>query len=58
MPESPSERRTYANVIICEKVLTEPDNVSSAIRIAEIFYHTPPPADVSLPMERQAVEDD
>jgi hypothetical protein len=41
-----------ANILICEKVLREEDNVSSIIRLVDLFYFTRP---TDQPLDRQAV---
>jgi hypothetical protein len=41
------------NAAVCEKALHEQDGVVSAIRMADVFYYTPPPFDI--PVEKQAI---
>jgi len=42
-----------ASVLIFEKVLTEKDEVLSAVRIVEVFYFTPIP---DVPLNRQTIQ--
>jgi len=38
IPAMPASRPLVAAALVCEKILTEKDNVSSAIRIVDTFY--------------------
>lgn len=44
-----------ANALACEKLLTEDSGLMSAIRIADVFYYTPAPPELNLPLKHQAI---
>lgn len=43
------------SAIVCEKILAEADGILSAIRAADVFYFTPAPPELNIPIKNQAI---